>query len=318
MKLINRFLVLSVLFAVLIGVTSCGRKDLSEVRIGSLKGPTSIGLLELMKESEEGTSDGKYSFDIEGTADVLTAKMVSGELDIALLPANVASVLYNKTNGNVEVIDINTLGVLYMVSADSSVQSIEDLKGRTVVLSGMGTTPDMVLLYLLSKNGISDEVTLDYRGEPSEVAAVLEGNENFVGLLPQPYVTSLIASDENMNIVLDMTKEWEKVTGNSLVTGVTVVRKEYYAEHKGEIENFLKEHEESVAAANNPDSDVAFLSEKYGIIGKETIAKKAIPYCNVTYVAGPDMKEMLEIYLGVLYDYDPSSVGGNLPGEDFY
>ncbi len=318
MKLINRFFVLSVLFAVLIGVTSCGRKDLSEVRIGSLKGPTSIGLLELMKESEEDTSDGKYSFDIEGTADVLTAKMVSGELDIALLPANVASVLYNKTNGNVEVIDINTLGVLYMVSADSSVQSIEDLKGRTVVLSGMGTTPDMVLLYLLSKNGISDEVTLDYRGEPSEVAAVLEGNENFVGLLPQPYVTSLIASDENMNIVLDMTKEWEKVTGNSLVTGVTVVRKEYYAEHKGEIENFLKEHEESVVAANNPDSDVAFLSEKYGIIGKEAIAKKAIPYCNVTYVAGPDMKEMLEIYLGVLYDYDPSSVGGNLPGEDFY
>lgn len=293
-----------------------------EIRVGSLKGPTSMGLVYLMSQSEKGEAVNNYSFTMTAAADELLPKVVSGDLDIVLVPSNVASVLYSKTEGGVSVIDINTLGVLYMVSGDSSIQSMEDLKGRTVYLTGKGTTPDYVLQYLLIENGLTaDDVVLEYKSEATEVAAVLAENPDEVGVLPQPFVTAACMQNEALSIVIDMTAEWAALQGeggSSLVTGVTVVRNDFLQENPEAVEDFLKEHKASAAYANDNVEAAAELVAAYGIIEKVPVAMKAMPYCNITYIDGEDMKRALSGYLEVLYEQDASSIGGSLPEDDFY
>lgn len=292
------------------------------VRVGSLKGPTSIGLLSLMDLAENGETSNDYEFQMSAAADELLPLMIKGDLDIALVPANVASILYSKTEGGVSVIDINTLSVLYMVSGDTSIENVEDLKDRTIYLTGKGTTPDYSLQYILSENGMSaDDCTLEYKSEATEVAAVLAENPDAVGLLPQPFVTAACAQNEELSVILDMNEEWNKVQGeggSSLVTGVTVVRNDFLEENPDAVDAFLKEHAASAEAAVSDTERVAGLAVNAGIIAKEPIALKAIPKCNIVCVTGEDMKRALSGYLEVLYGMEPSSVGGALPEEDFY
>lgn len=292
------------------------------VRVGSLKGPTSMGLVYLMSQSEAGGAEGNYTFTMAAAADELLPKMVSGELDIALVPANVASVLYHKTESGISVIDINTLGVLYMVSGDASIQTMGDLKDKTVYLTGKGTTPDYVLQYLLTENGLTtDDVTLEYKSEATEVAAVLKENPSSIGVLPQPFVTAACMQNEALSIVMDLTAEWSALQGeggSSLVTGVTVVRNDFLAQNPEAVGKFMEEHKASAAYANDNVEAAAELVASYGIVEKAPVAAKAMPYCNITYIDGADMQAALSGYLEVLYEKDASSVGGSLPADDFY
>ncbi len=292
------------------------------VRIGSLKGPTSIGLVYLMGQAEKKETANAYDFTMAVTADELLIAMLSEELDIALIPANVASVLYNRAEGDVAVIDINTLGVLYMVTGDDKIKGIEDLKGRTVYMTGKGTTPDHVMQYLLGANELTaSDVTLEYKSEAMEVAAVLAEDPAAVGVLPQPFVTVACAQNENLSAAIDLTKEWAAVQGeggSSLVTGVTVVRKGFLSQAKEAVDQFLDDHAVSAAYANEHVEETAQMVAAAGIIEKAAVAEKAIPACNITYLEGEEMKQALSGYLTVLCEQDPASVGGGLPGEDFY
>ena len=293
------------------------------VRIGSLKGPTSIGLVHMMEENSE---TGNCEFTIVPAADELLASMVSEKLDIALIPANVASVLYQKTEGQISVIDINTLGVLSIISGDSSISSWSDLAGKTVYLTGKGTTPDYVLQYLLKERAALDgfspeDITLEYKSEAAEIAAVLKENPESIGLLPQPFATVAMSQNETLKTVFDLTEEWDKLQtegGSRLVTGVTVVRNDFLEEHPEAVENFLAEHEKSAKLAlEDPDSTAALIA-KTGIIEKEPVAKKALPSCSIVFIEGNEMKDALSGYLEVLFEQDPKSVGGVLPNNDFY
>lgn len=293
-----------------------------DIRIGALKGPTSMGIVRLMELSDEGETVNNYEFTMAAAADELLPKLITGDLDIVLVPANVSSVLYNKTQGGVSVIDINTLGVLYMVSGDESVKYMEDLKGKTLYLTGKGTTPDYVLQYLLTENGMgTQDLTLEYKSEATEVAALLAENPNAIGLLPQPFVTAACMQNEALSIVMDMTEEWENVQGeggSSLVTGVTVVNNEFLQQNPEAVARFIEEHKESAAYANENVEAVAELVAARGIVEKPQVAAKAIPYCNIVCVDAEEMKQALSGYLEVLYNADASSVGGSLPGDDFY
>ncbi len=304
------------------GKSEQSSESATAVRVGSLKGPTSMGLVHLMEQDEAGTAANDYDFTMVAAADELLAKVVSGDLDIALVPANVSSVLYNKTSGGISVIDINTLGVLYIVASDDSIQSMTDLKGRTIYLTGKGTTPDYVLHYLLSANGLSEsDITLEYKSEATEVAAVLKEQPDAIGLLPQPFVTAACAQNEALKIVLDLTGEWQAVQGESgsqLVTGVTIVRNEFLENQPDAVDAFLEEHKASADFANDNPDEASELIAKLGIIEKAPVAKKALPYCNITCIAGEDMKAALSGYLQVLFDQDPKSVGGKLPEDAFY
>ena len=275
-----------------------------------------------MKDAEEGNTANNYTFTMETAADALLPKMIQGELDIALVPANVASVLYNKTEGGITVIDINTLGVLYMVSGDDTLTDINSLKGKTIYLTGKGTSPDYVLHYILTQNGLSEEdVTLEYKSEATEVAAVLANEPESIGLLPQPFVTSACAQNENLKVIFDMTAEWDAVQGESgsrLVTGVTVVRNEFLQENPAAVNKFMEEHKASAEFANTNVEETAELVAAQGIIEKTPVAQKAIPNCNITYIDGEEMKAALSGYLSVLMEQNPESVGGKLPEDDFY
>ena len=292
------------------------------VRVASLKGPTSLGLLFLMDKADKGETANTYEFQMATGADEILPLMVKGDLDIALVPANVASVLYHKTQDGVEVIDINTLGVLYMVSGGDGLTNFTDLKGKTIYLTGKGTTPDYVLQYLLTANGMSvDDVTLEYKSEATEVASVLAEDSTAIGLLPQPFVTAACMQNDALKVIFDLNEEWNKVQGedgSSMVTGVTVVRKEFLEENEDAVKSFLEDHKASAEAVNADPTTGAALAVEAQIVAKEPIAQKAIPNCNITYIDKAEMKQALSGYLKVLFHQDSQSIGGGLPESDFY
>ena len=292
------------------------------VNVGSLKGPTSIGLVKMMDDAANGLLVDNYNFEMAVTADEILPKVVSGKIDIALVPANVASVLYNKTEGEVVAIDINTLGVLYAVSGDDSVKSVSDLKGRDVYVTNKGTTPDYVLQYLLNENGLTtDDVNIQYKSEAAEVAAILSEKTDSIGILPQPFATASCIKDANLKEVLDLTAEWDnlqKEDGSRLVTGVTIVRKDFLINNPDAVERFLEAHRASAEYTDTNPEETAALVVSAGIIEKEPVAVKALPKCKIVFIDGEEMQKALGGYLNVLYEYAPESVGGKLPGEDFY
>ena len=299
----------------------CGQKESVNVRVGSLKGPTSMGILFLMDKAQRGETEESYEFRMAAGADELLPLMAKGELDIALVPANVAALLYQKTEGGVAVIDINTLGVLYMVTGTAEVSSVADLKDRTIYLTGKGTTPEASLRYILETNGLTEaDYALEFKSEATEVAAVLAENPDAIGLLPQPFVTAALMQNDELRVVLDMNEEWLHIGNGAegMVTGVTVVRKDFLEEHPRAVEAFLEEHALSVAAVNEDAEAGAALAVQAGIVAKEPIALKAIPQCNIVCVTGQEMKDALSAYLQVLAEFNGELVGGRLPGDDFY
>ena len=293
------------------------------IRVGGLKGPTTMGLVKLIDKDANGTSKNDYEFTMVTAADELTALVAGGKVDIALLPANVASVLYNKTKGNVSVIDINTLGVLYLVSGDPSITSVDQLKGKTVYLPGKGTTPDYSLRYVLSAAGLSEEdVTLEFKSEATEVASVLAEDPNAIGLLPQPFVTAAMAQNDKLAMIMDLAELWDSFQpeegGSRLVTGATIANKTFLEEHGDLVDIFLDEHKASIEFTETDLDAAAELIASQGIVAKAPIAKKALPFCNVEYIDGEEMKDALSGYLNVLFEQNPASVGGALPDEAFY
>lgn len=298
-------------------VTDVDAKSVT-IRVGSLKGPTTMGLVNLMKASENGETEGSYEFDMKTQPDEIMAGIVAGNIDIALVPANMAAVLYNKTEGGVSLVDINTLGVLYCVTGDESVKSIKDLAGKTVVSTGQGASPEYVLRYLLDKNGVTD-CDMEFKSEATEIAALLQEDPTKIAVLPQPFVTVATAKNEALSVAFSLTDEWDAVSdGSKLLTGVTVVRNDFLKEHGDAVKTFIEEHESSTDKANSDVEATAELVAEYGIIEKAEIAKKAMPECNIVCITGDDAKTALSGYLQVLFDQDPKSVGGNLPDDAFY
>lgn len=290
------------------------------VRIAGLKGPTTMGLVNLLPMMEAGETDIDYDLQLYGTADEIVPLLMKGELDMAAIPANLVATLYQKTEGQIQALAVNTLGVLYVVEKGDTVQSIQDLKGRTVLSTGKGTTPEYVLRYILTQNGIDPDkdLTIEYYSEATEVTAQMAVAEDAIAVLPQPYVTSAGMQDETLRVALDLTAEWEKVSDTQLITGLTVVRKEYAEAHPDVIEAFLAEYAQSVEAANTDVEGTAALCEAQGVVAKAAIAQKALPQCKIVCLTGEKLKTNAEGYLQVLYDADPASVGGALPGADFY
>lgn len=289
------------------------------IKIASLKGPTTMGMVKLMSDSDAGSTTVKYDVSIYGTADEIVGLLVNGDIDAANVPCNLASVLYKKTQKGIKVIDINTLGVLYIVESGEAVNSVADLKGKTIYSTGKGTTPEYVLNYILTSNGIdpAKDVTVEFKSEATEVAAMLAESKDAIAVLPQPYVTVAMTQNESLRIALNLTEEWEKIDGTQLVTGVTVFRSEFLENNPNTVKQFMTDYAASVEYVNANTDEAAALVGGYDIVA-EGVAKKALPYCNIVLQTGENMKKNVSNYLTVLYGSEPTSVGGELPDDSFY
>ncbi len=291
----------------------------AQVRIGALQGPTAMGMVKMMRDDAD-----TYAFTLAGSADVLTPSLIQGDLDIAAVPANLASVLYNNTSGQVRVLAINTLGVLYIVERGDAIQSVADLRGKTLYTAGKGSTPEYALNYILRGNGLDPQkdLTIEFMSEHAECVAALLNDPTAVAMLPQPFATVAQAQAEDMRIALDLTEEWDALQADSdnpsaMITGVVVARADFIESNPEAVEAFLQDYETSIQFTLDEPAEAAALIGEYGIFEAD-VAEKALPYCNITYIAGEEMKGLLGGYLAELYAQDPASVGGTLPDEAFY
>jgi NitT/TauT family transport system substrate-binding protein len=278
-----------------------------------------MGMVKLLADADEGKTFNDYDFTIAGSADELTPKLIQGALDVAAVPANLAAILYNNTQGAIRLLAVNTLGVLYIVDTADEISEFADLKGKTIYCTGKGSTPEYTLRYLLEENGVDpdNDVTLEWKAEPAESVAILS-QAGGVAMLPQPYVAVAQNTLTDLRIALDLTKEWDALdNGSMLITGTLVVRRDFAEKYPDQIAVFLDEYKASTEYVNANVPEAARLVETYGIT-KAPIAEKAIPYCNITFLAGVDMEKAVGGYLEALYAQNPKSTGGALPGDDFY
>ena len=291
------------------------------LRIAGLKGPTTMGLVNLLSMEQAGTAAMDYDLQLYGAADEIVPLLIKGELDMAAIPANLAATLYQKTNGGIQAVAVNTLGVLYVVEQGDTVHSMADLKGRTILSTGKGTTPEYVLRYLLTANGIDPDkdVDIQYYSEATEVTAQMASTQDAIAVLPQPYVTAAGLKDDTLRVALDLTAEWDKVApAGSLVQGCVVVRKAFADEHPNEVKAFLTEYQASIEYLTAEPDQAGQMIEDAGIFAKAAVAAKAIPNCNVCFVSGADMQAALTEFLTALSTVAPQSIGGSVPGDDFY
>ena len=296
------------------------------VRIAALKGPTAMGLVNVMNSCDQGEklAGASAEFTIAAAADEITPQLIQGNLDVACVPANLASVLYNKTEGGVCVLAVNTLGVIYIIENGETVQSVADLKGRTIYASGKGSTPEYALAYILRSNGIDPDrdVTIEWKSEHAECLSALLADEDGIAMLPQPFVTTAMTKAPSIRVALDLTAEWDAIQAGSetpscLITGVMIARTAYVQENPEVVAALLDAYAASVADVNADCAAAAQLIEGYGIVAA-AVAEKAIPACHIVMVEGTEMASMLSGYLAVLAEANPASVGGKVPGADFY
>lgn len=287
----------------------------TKIRLAAMKGPTAMGLCRFLSDT-----DIPYDFTLAGTADEIVPLLTKGELDMAAVPCNLASVLYNNTQGQVKLAAVNTLGVLYIVETGDTIHAVEDLRGKTILATGKGTTPEYALRFILTKNGIDPDkdVTIEYKSESTEVAAQMESAENAVAMLPEPYVTTLKAKNDRVRTALNLSEEWDRVgEGSALVTGVLVMRSAFLEENEAAAGAFLDAYRESIAYTVSNPAEAAQLIGEYDIV-PAPVAEKALPACNLVFLEGEEMKTKVSGYLQALFDQNPKSVGGQLPDDAFY
>lgn len=344
----NKFLILAIVFALIMGLVACNNnakdnekkeaevskepsveetveeedKDDSDkpkvaINYGVMTGPTGVGSVNLIEESKEGDSNFEINETIAGTPDEIVSALVSGNLDMAVVPANLASVLFNKTEGKIQALATNNLGVLYVVEIGEEIKSLEDLKGKTILSTGKGATPETLMNYIMAENGMvqGEDWNFDFKSEGTEVAHNLMSGMATIALLPEPMVTTVLLQNENARIAINLEEEWNKLNDTPQITGVLVGRTEFL--EKIDIDEFLDEFEDSIEEAKENVEKTSELLGKYSIINPE-VAVKAIPNMNLHYMDKEDLRDAMTNYLTILFDANPQSVGGNVPGEEFF
>lgn len=288
------------------------------INVYALKGPTGIGLVKVMNDN-----DGTYNFTLAGAPDEVTAAVINGDADIAAVPTNLAATLYNKTQGKVQLVALNTLGVLHILTKDESIQSLSDLEGKTIYATGQGSTPEYVLNYILEANGLADKVTVEYMAEHAELATQAASGMVDIAMLPEPNVTSVLSQNADYRIALDVTELFNQAAADKgenavLSMGCVIVNKDWAAANADKLAAFMDAYAASVEFVNTNVDEASQMVEAQGIIPKAAVAKKAIPNCHIVFVAGEEMKTQIAPFFQVLHNANPKSVGGALPAEDFY
>jgi NitT/TauT family transport system substrate-binding protein len=308
------FLTVSALIMAVLTLAACaadGAANGSPASVATLTGPTGMGIIKMFDDSA-------YDITLQASPDEISPKIINGEVDIATIPSNLAAVIYNKTKGAVRVAAVNTMGVLYILENGDTVNSIEDLAGKTIYSTGQGATPEYVLKKILDANGI-ENVTVQYMGAHADLANAMAAGSVTLALLPEPFVSTVLAKNSDIAVKIDINEEWKRVYGESagIPMGVTVVSKEF-AQNKAAMQKLIADYSASV---NYVVSDIEAASADIasaGIVASKEVAASAIPRCGISFITGNECKAMLEDYFNVMFESNQGSIGGALPDESFY
>lgn len=301
-------------------VSEDGKKG-GNVRITAIAGPTGVGMVNLMQNSADKKTTNTYTFDVVSDPTQAVAAITSGEADIAAVPTNLAATLYKKTEGKVRVLAVNTLGVLHILENGESIKSIKDLKGKTIYTDAKnkGANPEYILRYLLEQNGLKpdENVRIEFA---ADLDAAMASGEAKIALVPEPKASTYMMQNKSIRRALNVTEEWNKVSDEdcALMMGCVIARADFVEKNPDAIALFLEDYMTSIQVAKSNVEATATLCETYKIIPKAAVARQALPNCGLTYVTGNLMKKQLSAYLKVMFDYDPTVVGGALPKDDFY
>ena len=317
------FIIFPIIVVIILALVACGQEDEPsyEVNMSVFMGPSALGALDLMARSDQNETINSYNFQILGTPDQVPPLIMQGAVDIAAVPSNMASILYNNTGGEVVVLAASTLGLLHIIDTTDTINSIADLAGQTVFLTGYGATPHFVANHILAQNGleVGVDVFLDFRAEPPEIAALMNQGVAEIAIVPEPFATTLANQIDNARHALDLTHEWNLIEGeSSLIMTAIIARREFAENNPQAIEIFLQEYAESVEFLSQNLTQAAELAVYYGIIPNEAIATQAIPRTNQVFITGTDLRTQLLGYLEVLYNELPAFIGGNLPSDNFF
>ncbi len=289
-----------------------------KIRVAAMNGPTGMGMARLADKVRNDMLPYECDVTFSGSPDDVRAGLLSGELDIAAVPVNMAAALYNKTGGEILTLAANTLGVLYIVEKGDTVQSMADLAGKKILAAGQGSTPEYVINYLLEKNGLTDSVEVEYVSEHAEAVTQMAAGSADLILVPEPFVTTALSKVEGARVALDLTQEWAKVSDADMVMGCLVVSKAFAEADPQALRHFMTQYAVSADYCTSHPAEAAVFIEEFGIMGSAALAEKAIPNCNIVCVTGQEMVDMVTGMLAVLFDADPKSVGGTLPGEEMF
>ena len=331
-KVISLLLVFAIVFAfAACGTTNNEDETTTEapyqsvsMRVAGLAGPTGIGMVNLMKSQDDKTAKNDYTFSVVSDPTEIVAGMTNSSYDIAACPINLAATLYNKLQGNIQVLSVNTKGVLYILENGNTINSVEDLEGKTIYSAGQGAVPEYALKYILDSMGVN--CTIKFESEHDVVSSQIISGAADIVLLPEPKVTATLKNEkapENLRIALDLNDLWEEACkkngdDSTLYMGCIIVNKKWAEEHKDEYGVFLMEYYNSVNTVNsNPDAASQMIAN-HGIIPKAPLAKAAIPNANIVCITGEEMSKGLTGFYKILHKYNPASVGGEIPGEEFY
>ncbi len=311
-------LFLLVLTLMVLSATGCGQEQSIKagepIAIAALKGPTGMGMVYLMEESD------RYAVNLYQNPDEIVSKVITGEVDIATVPSNLAAIIYEKTQGEVVCLGVNTLGVLYLVENGTSLNNLEDLKGKEIYASGKGSVPEYILQYILSQYNIKMDQDLDVKwmANHTDVMTALMTEKDAVALLPEPFVTVATQKKDTLSVAFDLNSEWENMEGRSLPMGAVIAQRSFVESNPGAAEEFMISYSDSVNKVNNHPREASELIVNFEILSDKVIVEKAIPKCNIVFLTGANGAEELESFYGILNSFDPKSIGGRLPGEKFY
>ena len=332
----KKFCLLAMVMITMLAFASCGRGTESPaaelpqpvepavapvLRVAAMRGPTALGLLHLMNMHEEGNARNEYAFEFLGAPVEVPPLLVQNAIDFASIPGNLSSILYNQLDGQVQALAIVTLGVLHIVDTTGDISSVADLEGRTIFITGQGATPEFALNYVLTQNGLTPgvDVNIEFRAEPPEIMAMLQTGLADVAMLPEPFLSTAVAQVEGLNVALDLTEEWDRVQPDySLIMSVVVGQREFIESNPEAVAVFMEEYAASINFMTTYIPEAAQLVADFGLAANAEVAAAALPRTHIVFITGEEMRRHLTGFFSVLYEANPQSIGGELPGDDFF
>jgi NitT/TauT family transport system substrate-binding protein len=315
---VTMLVIFFILLAVPLGTLTAQEVDIS---IAALRGPTGMGMIKLFEEKPVYGSGVEASYEIAGSPDILVSKIISEEVDIASMPTNLAAKLYAK-GVEYKLGAVTGYGVLYVLGRDVSIETFEELEGKTIYNVGRAATPEFILRYILSEHGLDpqDDVTIEFRYKHPELAQLFIAGRVDLGVLPEPFVTKVLENNPDVRVLFDLQKEWARLQGTkrSYPMSCVLIRKGLIQEHPGIAKKYLEEYRESIDWVKEHPGEAGKLSEKHGIGMDASTAEAAIPRLNLHFKSAASAQGEVKTFLRILHSFDPQSVGGALPGDDFY